>query len=69
MFAAGEASGNLEEALTHAAAYYNEEVPRRVKKAFSIIEPIIILFLVGIIGAVAMAIFLPILSITQGINS
>jgi type IV pilus assembly protein PilC len=69
MFAVGEASGDLENSLKHAANYYDEEVPRRVKRVFGLLEPIIILFLVGIIGVIALAIFLPILSISGGMRS
>jgi type IV pilus assembly protein PilC len=68
MFAVGEASGDLENTLMHAAAYYEEEVPRRIKQVFGILEPLIILLLVAVIGMVALAIFLPILSISQGIS-
>jgi len=68
MFAIGESSGNLEESLRHAADYYDEEVPRKIKQVFSILEPVIIVMLIGIIGMVAMAIFLPILSISQGLH-
>ncbi|MBD3317884.1 MAG: hypothetical protein GF344_19030 [Chitinivibrionales bacterium] len=68
MLAVGEATGNLDEALRHAAEYYNEEVPRRVKRLFSIMEPLIILILVGVIGVVAAAVFLPILSMSGGLG-
>lgn len=68
MFAVGEASGDLENSLNHASLYYDEEVPRRVKRVFSILEPMIIIVLVGIIGAVALAILLPIMSISQGLG-
>ncbi len=68
MFAVGEASGDLENSLNHVSMYYDEEVPRRVKRVFSILEPMIIIVLVGIIGAVALAILLPIMSISQGLG-
>lgn len=68
MIAVGEVSGDLENSLQHAASFYNEEVPRRVKRAFSVLEPLIILTLVSIIGTVALAIILPILSISQGLR-
>lgn len=68
MFAIGESAGNLDETLRHAAAYYDEEVPRRIKQVFSIMEPLIIVVLIGIIGMVAMAIFLPIISISKGLG-
>lgn len=68
MFSVGEVSGDLENSLTNAAAYYDEEVPRRVKRAFSVLEPLIIISLVAVVGAVALAVFLPILSMSDGLR-
>jgi type II secretory pathway component PulF len=68
MVGAGEAVGNLDHSLRHAAKYYDEEVPRKVKKAFAIVEPLIILILVAVVGMVALAIFLPIMSMSGGLR-
>lgn len=68
MFAVGEASGDLENALHNATNFYNEEIPRKLKKMFSIMEPLVIITLVGIIGCVALALFMPILTLTQGMK-
>lgn len=68
MIAVGENTGSLDNSLRHAADYYDQEVPRRVKKVFSIFEPTIILFLVAVVGTVALAIFMPILSIQGGMR-
>ncbi|MCP4265305.1 MAG: type II secretion system F family protein [Candidatus Brocadiaceae bacterium] len=62
MITVGETSGDLGGALNNVAAYYTEEVPRRIKKVFSIMEPLIMLTLIGIVGFTAAAVFLPILS-------
>ncbi len=62
MITVGETSGNLGGALGNVAAYYTEEVPRRIKKVFSIMEPLIMLTLIGVVGFTAAAVFLPILS-------
>jgi type IV pilus assembly protein PilC len=37
-----------------------------MKKIFSLLEPVIMLCLVGLVGAVAMSIFLPIMSMMSG---
>jgi type IV pilus assembly protein PilC len=68
MLAAGEQSGDLEKALGNVARYYNEELPRRIKRAFALLEPALIVVLVAVIGTVALAIFLPILSLGSGIR-
>lgn len=60
MVAVGEASGTLGESLQHVADYYNDLVPRKIKKLLTIMEPAMILGLVVLVGAVALAIFLPI---------
>ncbi len=62
MITVGETSGDLGGALSNVAAYYTEEVPRRIKKVFSIMEPLVMLTLIGIVGFTAAAVILPILS-------
>jgi type IV pilus assembly protein PilC len=68
MVAMGERTGNLDTSLENVASYYNVVIPRRIKKVFSIMEPALILFLVGVVGTVALAIFLPILSLMGAIR-
>ncbi len=64
----GESTGQLDNSLLHASDYYNRELPRRIKKIFGILEPVLILTLVGVVGIVALAIFLPILSISGNLR-
>lgn len=61
MVVMGEKTGNLDKALENVSEYYNLVVPRKIKRIFSVAEPALILFLVVIVGFVALAIFLPIL--------
>lgn len=68
MVVMGEKTGNLDKALENVSAYYNIIVPRKIKKIFSIAEPMLILFLVVIVGFVALAIFLPILGLLGAIK-
>lgn len=68
MVAMGERSGSLDTSLENVASYYNVLIPRRIKKVFSIMEPALILFLVGVVGTVALAIFLPIISLMGALN-
>lgn len=68
MVGMGERTGNLDVSLDNVAGYYNLVIPRRIKKVFSIMEPMLILLLVGIVGTVALAIFLPILSLMGAIH-
>jgi type IV pilus assembly protein PilC len=64
----GENTGNLDAALENVSGYYNQVIPRRVKKAITVMEPMLMVFLIFVVGAVALAIFLPILSIMGSIR-
>jgi type IV pilus assembly protein PilC len=64
----GETTGNLDAALDNVADYYNQIIPRRIKKIFTIMEPALIVFLIFIVGAVALSIFLPIISLMGSIS-
>ncbi len=63
MISVGEATGNLPKTLTNVANYYNREIPRRIKKIFAILEPVITLGLIGIVGIIALALFMPMMSL------
>ena len=60
MVAVGEITGSLGDSLQHVSEYYDEVVPREVKKFLSILEPTMIISLVVMVGLVALAVFLPI---------
>jgi len=68
MVAMGESSGNLDKALDNVSEYYSEVIPRRIKRIFSILEPMLMLFLICLVGAVALAIYLPIISLMGAIR-
>lgn len=68
MVSMGETTGNLDHALQHIAEFYNDIIPRRIKKVFTVLEPALMLLLIGIVGCVALAIYLPILSLMGGIR-
>lgn len=65
MIAIGEKSGQLEKMLTKIADFYDEQVDTTVAGLTSIIEPVIIGFLGIVVGFIVIALFLPIISITQ----
>lgn len=65
MVQVGESTGNLGEALQNVADYYNDVIPRLIKKVFTIMEPAMILFLIGLVAVVALAIFLPIANLLE----
>ncbi len=68
MISVGEMSGNLDKALDNVAEYYNQVIPRRIKAVFAVAEPMLMLCLIFIVGCVALAIYLPILSLMDVIG-
>jgi type II secretory pathway component PulF len=68
MVAMGESSGSLDKALDNVSDYYTDVIPRRIKSVFSILEPALMLFLIFLVGCVALAIYLPILSLMSAIR-
>ena len=68
MVAMGEASGNLDKALQNVSDYYNDVIPRRIKSVFTVMEPLLMLLLIFIVGCVALAIYLPIISLMGSIR-
>lgn len=68
MIVVGEETGRLDFCLQKVASRMDTEIPRRIKRLFGILEPMIIMTLIGIVGVVAGAIFLPLFSLMSGIN-
>jgi len=66
MIAVGEATGNLTQTLMNVANFYNREIPRKIKRVFAILEPMITIGLIGIVGFVALALFMPMMSLMGG---
>ncbi|MFA5134053.1 MAG: type II secretion system F family protein [Patescibacteria group bacterium] len=67
MVSVGEKSGTLDELLSELANFYESEVSDITKNLSSIIEPILIVFLGGIVALIAFAVISPIYSLSQGI--
>ncbi len=65
MIAAGETSGALDEMLVKVADYFSKEASRKIKQLSSLVEPIMIFLLGGIVLFVALAIFLPMWDMTK----
>ena len=65
MVAVGEQSGELEQMLDRIADAYDEEIDVVTERVTSVLEPIMIIFLAGIVGYIVWAIVLPILQVGQ----
>lgn len=65
MVAVGEETGKLDEILEEIAEFYEEELDTNLKNLPALLEPLLILFLGGTVGGIALAIMLPIFSFTR----
>jgi type IV pilus assembly protein PilC len=66
--ALGEATGNLDQALSRAKDYYSREIPAAVRRMITVLQPLLIAVIGGVILTVALAIILPILNIYNSIG-
>ena len=64
----GEESGTLDEMLSKVADYYEAEVDNAVAALSSLMEPFIMVFLGVIIGALVIALYLPIFKMGQAVG-
>lgn len=65
MCAIGEESGSIDHMLSKAADFYEAEVDDMVAGLSSLMEPIIIVFLGGLIGGIVVSMYLPIFKLGQ----
>jgi type IV pilus assembly protein PilC len=68
MVAVGEETGQLEHMLTKIADFYEAEVDAKVKALTSLIEPLMIVFVGGVVGFIVIAMYLPIFSLYDKIR-
>lgn len=68
MIAVGESTGALDEMLTKIASFYEEEVDQAVENMTSIIEPVMIVLMGGIVGGMVVAMYLPMFKLIDVIS-
>lgn len=68
MLAVGEETGKTADILIKVADFYEEEVDNTIASLSSIIEPIMIVFMGGMVGLVAVSVMGPIASLSQNIK-
>lgn len=64
MMSAGEESGKLGETLDEISTFYTKKLKETIKTVTSMIEPIMIMLMGGVVGFIAMAIILPIFKLS-----
>ncbi len=60
MVSVGESTGSLDEMLQKVSEFYEDEVDLAVKTLISMLEPMMILVVGGVVGAIVIAMYLPI---------
>ena len=68
MIDVGEETGDLDTMLYKIADVYDEEVNVLVESLISLLEPIMIVILGGIIGTIVIALFMPLIKLMEGLS-
>jgi type IV pilus assembly protein PilC len=68
MVGVGEETGALDSMLAKIADFYDSEVEAAVKALTSILEPVMIIFVGGIVGVIVISMYLPLFSIYNNIK-
>ena len=67
MLSIGEESGKVDEMLGRAAKVYEEELDTKIKNISTLIEPILLLIMAGLVGVVLAGTLMPIYSLVSSI--
>jgi type IV pilus assembly protein PilC len=65
MIAIGEETGNLDTMLNKISDFYDQEVDVAVKSLTSMIEPLVMVGMGVVVGAIVLAMFLPMFEMSQ----
>jgi type IV pilus assembly protein PilC len=68
MVAVGEETGQLEHMMAKIADFYEAEVDAKVKALTALIEPLMIVFVGGMVGFIVISMYLPLLSLYEKIR-
>jgi type IV pilus assembly protein PilC len=68
MIAVGEETGNLDTMLTKVADFYEAEVAAAIKALTSILEPVMIVLVGGIVGFIVVAMYMPMFKVYEAIQ-
>jgi type IV pilus assembly protein PilC len=66
MIRVGEETGELSKMMGHVAAFYKLQVEEFMKNISTLIEPVMLVAMGGVIGTIVVAMFMPLLSLSTG---
>ncbi|MGE5346369.1 MAG: type II secretion system F family protein, partial [Acidithiobacillales bacterium] len=69
MIKVGEATGALEEMLTNVSDFYDESIEASLQRLVTLIEPVILIVMGGVIATLLLSIYLPMFSILSNIRA
>ena len=69
MISIGEETGQLDTMLTKVADFYEGEVDAALESLTAALEPLLIVFLGGVVGFIVIAMFLPLIGIIGELSS
>jgi type IV pilus assembly protein PilC len=69
MIKVGEATGALEEMLTNTSDFYDEAIESQLQKIVTLIEPVILVVMGGVVATLLLSIYLPMFTILSHINA
>ena len=67
MVAVGERTGELDQMLIRTSGFFDDEVEAAIARMTTMIEPMMIIILAGVIAVILLSIFLPMLSIMNNV--
>ena len=68
MFRIGEETGELSEMVNKLADFYEDEVETSVKGLTSLLEPLMIVFVSGVVAFILVAMYLPMFNMMNTVN-
>ena len=68
MVAVGEETGRLDDMLAKVADFYDMEVENQVEQVTSLLEPIMVVGIGGIVGSVVVGMYLPIFTVINQLH-
>jgi type IV pilus assembly protein PilC len=69
MISIGEQTGNIDQMLSKVADFYEDEVENATDAMTSLMEPILMVVLGGIIAVIVIAMYLPIFNMANGVGN
>ncbi len=68
MLSVGEESGNVPGSLAHIAKRYDDDLNRHLKVFTTVLEPLLMLFMAGMVGFVAVSMLMAVFEMTNGLQ-